>query len=120
LKGEIMADQIKTKTSFGTVSINGFNPAPSDGWPKGLNLTLSFEEALKLHLGLLQILQRLNTYNRATKAGRNAAVNLCIFPDVKSMTITEWKLRSAAPEKPGNKASRSDRANKAETLETDR
>ena len=29
-----------------------FSPAKQDEWPKAINITLSFEEALNLHLGL--------------------------------------------------------------------
>jgi len=88
-----MAKNIKKKASFGTASVDHFSPAPTDGWPKAINVHLSFEEALKLHLGLGQILQHINTYNRATRAGRNAAVNLCVYTDVKRITINEGRLR---------------------------
>ena len=88
-----MAKTIKKKTSFGTAGVNHFSPAPKDGWPKAINVHLSFEEALKLHLGLGQILQHINTYNRSTKAGRKAAVNLCVYTDVRQVTINEGKLK---------------------------
>lgn len=88
-----MAKTIKKKTSFGTAAVNHFSPTPKDGWPKAINVHLSFEDALKLHLGLGQILQHINTYNRSTRAGRNAAVNLCIYTDVKQVTINEGKLK---------------------------
>ena len=88
-----MAKTIKKKTSFGTAGVDHFSPARKDSWPKAINVHLNFEEALKLHLGLGQILQHINTYNRSTKAGRNAAVNLCIYTHVEQITINEGKLK---------------------------
>ncbi len=84
---------VKKKGSFGSVSIDHFSPEPTTDWPKGINVVLSFEEALKLHLGLGQILGHLNAYNRNYKEGRDAAVNLCVFTDVRQVTITEDKVR---------------------------
>jgi hypothetical protein len=90
-----MAKEIKTKSSFGTVRIDHFSPPLPEGTPKGINIVLSFEEALKLHLGLLQILGKLNSYNRNTKEGKASAVNLCIFTDSDRMTINEDKVKGS-------------------------
>jgi len=92
-----MAKEIKTKETFGTIAIDKFSPQPNEAWPTAINVTISFEEALKLHLGLLQILGKLNSYNRATKAGRNSAVNLCIYPAGNgTITINEGRVKSGA------------------------
>jgi hypothetical protein len=88
-----MAKEIKRKASFGTVNVNSVSPAPSEGWAKAMNINISFEDALKLHLGLGQILGHLNGYNRSTKEGRSACVNLCYFPHDKAITINEGKLK---------------------------
>jgi|DewCreStandDraft_4_1066084.scaffolds.fasta_scaffold358607_1 hypothetical protein len=82
-----------TKTSFGTVRVDHFSPALPGGTPKAINVTLSFEEALKLHIGLLQILGKLNSYNRNTTAGRASAVNLCLFTSEGQLTINEGAVR---------------------------
>jgi len=90
-------NKIKTKTSFGTVAIDNFSPQQTDAWPPAINVTISFEEALKLHLGLGQILGKLNTYSRSTKAGRNAGVNLCIFTaGTPQITINEGRVKPGA------------------------
>lgn len=88
-----MAAKIPTKSSFGSVAVDHFSPPIPDGTPPAINITLSFEEALKLHLGLLQILGKLNSYNRSTTAGRNSAVNLCVFLDSKRITINEDSVK---------------------------
>lgn len=96
-KGTADMANIPTKASFGTVAIDHFSPPiPSPlppGVPPALNITVSFEEALKLHIGLLQILGKLNTYKRSTTAGRKAAVNLCLFLDTKQITINEDSIK---------------------------
>ena len=74
-----MPNEIKTKQTFGTATIDPFSPSREDEWPKAINVTLSFEEASGAHLGLGQLLGKLNGYNRATKAGRQSAVNLCVY-----------------------------------------
>jgi len=90
-----MPNDIKTKQSFGTVKVDHFSPARKEEWPKAINVVLSFEEALKLHLGLGQALGKLNGYDRSTKRGRDSAVNLCMFTDVESLTVTESQVRKS-------------------------
>lgn len=98
-----MPKEIKTKSTFGTVRIDHFSPPLPEGTPKGINVVLSFEEALKLHIGLMQILGKLNGYNRNTKDGKASAVNLCIFTDANRITINEDKVKYAELVKPARK-----------------
>lgn len=88
-----MVTKIKKKKSFGTLYIDHFSPPLSANLPKAINTILSFEEALKLYLGLGQILGRLNSYNRATTIGKKSAVNLCIFRGSRRITINEGAIR---------------------------
>lgn len=84
---------IKRKKSFGTVTVDHFSPELDDDLPRAINIHVSFEEALKLHVGLTQILGSLNGYKRSTKAGRLSCVNLCLFPSIKRITINEGRVR---------------------------
>lgn len=90
-----MPREIRKKSSFGTVALDHFSPPVRAGehMPKALNVVISFEEALKLQMGLLQILGKLNGYDRGTKEGRRTAVNLCLFLDPPQITINEDKIR---------------------------
>lgn len=88
-----MAKEIKKKASFGSVRVSHFSPPLGEGLPKAMNITISFEEALKFQIGLIQILGQLNSYNRATIAGRRSAVNLCIYPEKGRITINEGQVR---------------------------
>ena len=68
-----MPSEIPRKESFGSATIDHFSPEIGEVVPRAINMHFSFEEALKLHFGLGQLLGRLNGYNRNTKAGRRSA-----------------------------------------------
>jgi hypothetical protein len=87
-----MKTPVKEKQSYGTVKVDNFSPSRADGWPEAINVTLSFEETLKLNLGLQQALLDMNRLNRSTTAGRKSAVNLCIFTGGQ-ITINRGRLR---------------------------
>jgi hypothetical protein len=87
-----MAKKIKEKASFGTVTVDNFSPKKTDAWPNAINVTLSFEEALKLQLGLQHALLELNKLNRATTAGRRTGVNLCVWTEGK-ITINRGQVK---------------------------
>ena len=95
-----MPKPIRVKQTFGSVKIDRFNPAVPAGMPKALNIKISFEEAMRLHLGLGQLLGKLNSYDRSTKAGKRSAVNLCLYLDKGRITINEGTV--------GGKSVRSD------------
>lgn len=69
---------------------------PESGLPKALNIIVSFDDALRLHLSLGQALATLNSYNRSTKPGRLSAVNLCVFTGKNRITVNEGKIRNNA------------------------
>jgi len=48
---------------------------------------------MRLHLGLGQLLGKLNGYNRATKEGRQSAVNLCLYTQGHRITINEGRVK---------------------------
>ena len=87
------SSQIRQKETFGGANIDHFSPQLPEGSPKAINMTLSFEDALKLHLSLGQILGKLNSYDRSTKAGRRSAVNLCVHTQANRMVVVEGRVR---------------------------
>ena len=52
---------IKKKSSFGSMYVDHISPPLSDDAPRGINIAIGFEEALKLHLALGQALGHLNS-----------------------------------------------------------
>jgi len=87
-----MTAEIKTKKTFGTSDIATIRPEPGDGVPVAMNLIVSFEDALKLHFSLGQALAKLNSYNRSTTAGKRSAVNICVYPKKRRITVNEGQL----------------------------
>ena len=87
-----MASNIKTKESFGTVKIDHVGPNFGPDAPTAFNIHLGFEEALKLHFGLGQLLAKVNSYNRATRAGRRSGANLCLYTKQLRFTINEGRV----------------------------
>jgi len=82
----------RRKKTFGGATVDRFSPPPAPGGPATLNVFLSFEEALKLHLSIGQLLGHLNGYDRATREGKRTAVNLCIYTGMKRVTVNESKI----------------------------
>ncbi|MEQ1606897.1 MAG: hypothetical protein ABL999_18695 [Pyrinomonadaceae bacterium] len=90
-----MATEIKTKQTFGGNDVVQIRPEPKDGVPTAMNVIITFEEALKLHLSLGQALAKLNSYNRSTTLGKRSAVNICLYPHKKRITINEAQIPKA-------------------------
>ena len=81
---------IKKKTyTFGTCSFARISPDQITPTTKVINVVLPFEDALKLNIGVLECVRKLNSYNRATKAGRDAALVLTISLGQKRIAVNE-------------------------------
>lgn len=97
-KAAMAKREIRQKTgTFGTAVVDHITPAGFlESAPRAVNVILSFEEALKLHLSLGQALGQLNSYDRTRKEGRDAAVCLGLFPDGRRIFVSEGKVRGKA------------------------
>jgi hypothetical protein len=87
-----MPIEIKTRLCFGAPDAAQIRPAPRADAPTAMNLIISFGEALKLHLLLRQALAKLNSHNRSTAKGKRSAVNLCLYPHKRRITVNEAQL----------------------------
>ncbi len=81
-------------SSFGGCEFGKLSPQLSklSADTRVLNVTLSFEDALKIHLAIGECVRQLNSYKRSTTAGRRSALNLAIHLDKGRLTINEGKL----------------------------
>jgi hypothetical protein len=50
-----------------------------------------------LQLGLQHAPLEMNKMNRSTRAGRRAAVNLCLYPHARRITINPGRMREERP-----------------------
>ena len=84
--------------SFGCCDFNRTSPAVEGLTPgtRMLNIEISFEEALKLHLSIGECVRKLNSYKRSTRAGKRTALNLAIHLTKGRVTVNETRKSPAA------------------------
>ena len=90
-----MSDDIhKKKSTFGSLTVARFKPtkAETNPDPDVVEAYFTFEEALKLHLGLGQLLGKLNSYHRSFKTAKQAAAVLRIYFKKHRLVIAEAKF----------------------------
>ena len=82
------------KKTFGECDIANISPelAALNAETKILNIRISFEEALKLHLSIGECISKLNSYNRGTKTGRRTSLNLAIHLPKRRLTVLQDRL----------------------------
>lgn len=83
----------KKKFTYGTCAFSRISPDPIQPTSKALNVVVSFDEALKLNIAIDECCRELNSYDRSTKAGRDAALNLTIFFDSNRIAVNEEKVK---------------------------
>ena len=84
----------QTKTTFGGCDYEELSPKPRDLSPRTpiLNVTLSFEDALKLSFAIDECVWKLDPYGRSTAAGKRSALNLAVHLGEECITVTEGTL----------------------------
>jgi hypothetical protein len=90
-----MAKKIPFKTfAFGGCAVSSIGPDVSTLSPETpiLNVSISFEDALKLSLAIQECVRKLNSYNRSTSAGKRTGLNLAIHLQKSRITINETAL----------------------------
>lgn len=60
-----------------------------------LNIAITFEEALKLSVAIDECIRRLNSYHRATRAGKRSGLNLAIHLAKSRITVNETTVDPA-------------------------
>ncbi|MCK9994847.1 MAG: hypothetical protein KAH56_01060 [Candidatus Krumholzibacteria bacterium] len=80
--------------SFGGCNFGKLSPKQEALGPntKVLNVTLSFEDGLKLDLAIDECVRKLNSYKRSTVAGKRSALNIAVHLDKGRITINEGKI----------------------------
>lgn len=82
------------KISFGTCAFQHTSPPRNTLSPDTpvLNVTVSFEEALKLSLAIDECIRELNKLKRSTSKAKTTGVNLAIMLGISRITVTKGKL----------------------------
>ena len=88
----------KKTVSHGGAMIAEFSPDPIAKGLKSLNMHITFEEGLKLHLALGCALAEINQLDRSYKAGKRACVGLSVYPPNRQIVVNRAHLtRKAKP-----------------------
>ncbi len=79
--------------SFGSCDFTRTSPGLDTLSPNTqmLNIEVSFEDALKLHLAIGECVRKLNSYNRSTRAGKRTALNIAVHLSKGRLTVNETK-----------------------------
>lgn len=84
----------RTKTdTYAAVTVDHFIPKPADEWPKVINACLSYDEALKLHMGLQARLQEMSRFHRGDAAGKREAVVISFRHPISRVVVMKGKTR---------------------------
>jgi hypothetical protein len=90
-----MAAEVKVKKfSFGGCTVSSFSPKVLGLSPttEMLNVSVSFEDALKLSLAVQECVRKLNSYNRSTSAGKRTGLNIAVHLQKGRVTVNETTL----------------------------
>jgi hypothetical protein len=82
----------KKKFTYGTCGYSRTSPRQVSAAMKAINIVVPFEEALKLGLAIDECCRELNTYDRSTKRGRDAALLLTVFLDSRRIAVNEDRV----------------------------
>jgi hypothetical protein len=91
-----MAEEKKLKTfSYGGCRYRGTSPPRARLSPetKVLNISIPFDQALRLNLALDECLRALNRLKGSTTEGKDAAVNLVVHFHVNRIAVAQAKSR---------------------------
>ena len=77
------------KSAFGTCRYSRTSPPKITSETKVLNIMLAFEDALKVGLAIDECVRTLNRYNRSTRQGKSAALNIAIHLNQGRISIHE-------------------------------
>lgn len=80
--------------SFGGCDFARTSPPLTEICPETamLNLSISFEEALKLNLAIEECIRKLNSYKRNTTDGKRTGLNIAVHLSKGRITVNETRL----------------------------
>jgi hypothetical protein len=82
------------KFSFGGCAVSSFSPEvlKLSSTTEMLNVSMSFEDALKFSLAIQECVRKLNSYNRSTGAGKRTGLNIAVHLQKRRLTVNETTL----------------------------
>lgn len=93
-----MAQKPRVKKSLGACGYAKTSPPQQLMSPdtKILNIAISFVDALRLNVAIDECVHRLNSYDRATRAGKQSGLVLAIHFPSRRITVHERRITGSA------------------------
>jgi len=86
----------KSVSAFGVVYLDHIEPTIPVADRKPINLAMTVDEGLKLHLALLQALSELNRLDRRSPRSRAQGVTLSLFPDQNRLMVAHGQVNDTS------------------------
>ncbi|QDT72341.1 hypothetical protein [Lacipirellula limnantheis] len=88
----------KKAYSYGVIFLDQITPPIPVNGRKPIEIDMTMDEALKLHLGLLQALTELNRLDRRSPMSRARGIRFSLYPDQNRMMIEQGSVQdNSAP-----------------------
>jgi hypothetical protein len=88
----------KRANSYGMIFLDQIAPPISVDGRKPIEIDMTMDEALKLHLGLLQALTDLNRLDRRSPKSRARGIRFSLYPDQNRMMVEQGSVKdNSAP-----------------------
>lgn len=97
-KKKVAALREKKSLSYGVIFLDQISPPiPVEG-RKPIEIDMTMDEALKLHLALLQALTELNRLDRRSPKSRARGIRFALYPDQRRMMVQQGSVKdNSAP-----------------------
>ena len=98
MKKKVTKLREKKALSYGVIFLDQIAPSiPVEG-RKPIEIDMTMDEGLKLHLGLLQALTELNRLDRRSPKSRARGIRLSLYPDQNRMMVEQGSVKdNSAP-----------------------
>lgn len=88
----------KSEHSYGVIFLDQIKPPIAVEGPKPIEIDMTLDEGLKLHLALLQALSELNRLDRRSPRSRSRGVRFSLYPDQNRLMVEQGSvLDNSAP-----------------------
>jgi hypothetical protein len=97
-KKKVLKPREKRAQSYGAVFLDQITPPIPVTGRKPIEIDITLEEGLKLHLALLQALSELNRLDRRSPQARARGIRLALYPDKNRLMVEQGSVRdNSAP-----------------------
>ena len=82
----------KNPQSYGVIFLDQIAPPIPVSGPKPIEIDMTLDEGLKLHLALLQALSELNRLDRRSPRSRSRGIRFSLYPDQNRLMVEQGSV----------------------------